>query len=104
MRVCSQSDLGEGVIKRHRVSNHDILMVNLNGRLYALSNWCTHEEGDLSRGEIEDECIVCEDHGAKFGLLSGEVVEGPLGEGRESIEKLRTFEVKIQEGDVFVSI
>ena len=32
---------------------------------------CTHDDGPLAEGEIEDEQVVCPRHGARFNLISG---------------------------------
>ena len=74
-----------------------IAVFNLDGRFYAIENNCTHEDADLSDGQVEGEEIVCPLHGARFSIITG-IVMGP-----PAYENLRTFPVHVADGRVQVS-
>ncbi len=105
VKVCSTAALPPGTMKRFRHGSSDLLLVNLSGTIVALSNWCTHEGADLSKGDIQDgTCVVCPDHAATFNLRTGEVIGGPIGEEKNSITKLQTFEVSTHQEEVYVNV
>lgn len=60
------------------VDGHDVVLANLDGELHALDGICTHETCPLSKGWIEDGCLVCECHGGTFDIRTGEPVDGPV--------------------------
>ena len=76
------------------------LLVRWEGRLHAFRNLCPHWSTPLDEygGEILDPAIgelVCQTHGARFELDSGNCVSGPcVG---DSLQKLR---VELGEGEV----
>jgi nitrite reductase/ring-hydroxylating ferredoxin subunit len=45
----------------------------VDGRWGAIDNVCTHDGGVLGQGELDDVCVECPRHGARFDLFSGEV-------------------------------
>ncbi len=71
--VCSLSALPVG--KRLTVEHDDqeIMVVNCNGTILAMEDRCSHDDGDLSEGELDTkECTIeCPRHGAIFDLRSG---------------------------------
>ena len=80
----------EGLIKH---------LCNLEGEVYALQGYCSHEQLPLDGGEIEDGILTCEWHGAQFDVRTGAVCSPPA-----SIP-LRGFDTRVDdEGRVFVTI
>ena len=59
------------------VEGQEVLVVNLEGKLYAVGNRCTHAHGDLSKGRLEGKIVVCPRHGSKFDVTSGSRISGP---------------------------
>jgi 3-phenylpropionate/trans-cinnamate dioxygenase ferredoxin subunit len=56
-----------------------ILVVNLDGEIYAVEDKCTHEDFELSAGAVDagDGSVECVLHGARFDLRSGKALCGP---------------------------
>jgi nitrite reductase/ring-hydroxylating ferredoxin subunit/uncharacterized membrane protein len=75
--VLDEDALKEGKPKRADFEGTPILLVRLNGKVYALAETCAHLGGPLSEGKIENGCIVCPWHGSTFDLETGEVFSGP---------------------------
>jgi nitrite reductase/ring-hydroxylating ferredoxin subunit len=95
-------EVPEGGMIRVDLNDKGLLVAKVGGRVYVADVWCTHEEGDLSLGLLEGDIVRCPLHGAMFRLADGSVVEGPEGEPPESIPSLKTYKVKIQEGDIYI--
>ena len=68
--VCTEAELLPGEKKTVWHGDTPILVVNLDGVYYAVEDQCTHEDFELSAGEIDAERgeIECVLHGAKFDL------------------------------------
>jgi 3-phenylpropionate/trans-cinnamate dioxygenase ferredoxin subunit len=48
-----------------------------DGTLFAVDEWCSHEECQLSEGEIEDATVVCYCHSSAFDTTTGKPLNGP---------------------------
>jgi ferredoxin-nitrite reductase len=66
-----RQDIQEGSAKLLRVKNEEIAVFKHRGELCALQNSCPHEGGQLSKGWLEDDYVVCPLHGYKFHLKTG---------------------------------
>jgi len=75
-----------------------ILLSNLGGEVYAVDGICTHEESLLKDGFILEDRVVCALHLSQFDLRTGEVFNPP------AFEPLKRYNVKIEEGSIFVEI
>jgi Ferredoxin subunits of nitrite reductase and ring-hydroxylating dioxygenases len=73
-----------------------IALVSFDGRIRALDDVCTHEFAVLSDGVVEDGCIECPLHQARFRLDSGKRESGP------QCADLRVYETKVENGTVYV--
>lgn len=79
VRVGATSELLPGESRVVWDGDTPILVVNLDGDWYALEDKCTHEDYELSAGEVdagrgEIECLL---HGARFDLKTGRALCGP---------------------------
>jgi nitrite reductase/ring-hydroxylating ferredoxin subunit len=91
------------------VNGQKILVAEVDGNLYAVSNKCTHlnlplvGKTAIFQGKVADKCIVCPAHGTAFDLQTG-AVKGEwcpgfpdlpfVGKGTAS-KPLPTFEARV---------
>jgi nitrite reductase/ring-hydroxylating ferredoxin subunit len=75
----------------------DILVVNIGGKYYAVSNICSHEEARLHEGRLTGKELVCPWHGAKWDVTTGKLILFP-----EKLKSLRSFKVSIENDSVYV--
>jgi nitrite reductase/ring-hydroxylating ferredoxin subunit/uncharacterized membrane protein len=73
----AEAELREGEPLCVQAGGVALLLVRQHGRLYALSNTCTHRGGPLHRGSLEDGRITCPWHKSSFRLADGSVQRGP---------------------------
>ena len=85
-------ELSAGEMKLVEVADERVVLINVDGNLYAISDTCTHAECPLSEGSLEGNVLECDCHGSQFNVMTGEVESGP------AIEPVPTYAVNI-EGD-----
>ena len=84
-------------LKEVSVNGVELVLTNVNGRLYWFENRCPHEEVRLSLGCITNEKIKCALHGYSFNLETGLSSE-------EDLERLKVYQVKREQTGIFVEI
>jgi 3-phenylpropionate/trans-cinnamate dioxygenase ferredoxin subunit len=90
--VCAEGDVIEGELLLTTPNEDGVVLTRYDGRIYAISDTCTHEWCQLSEGRLDDEQLVCSCHGSVFDVTSGEVLLPP------ATEPLPTYEVRV-DGD-----
>lgn len=95
--VCRMEDLPPG--KRIRVvlpTGLELAVYNIDGELHAMDNLCPHRGAPLSEGDLCGHVIECWLHGWQFDVRTGDCLT--------VTEKIRTYEVRINEGVVKVML
>lgn len=77
VKIAETSKIPSGQTKSFKIEEKEILVANINGAYYAISNICSHMGGDLSKGTLEGNVVTCPKHRAKFDVTTGKVVSGP---------------------------
>ncbi len=76
-RIGQVTDFPIGSLRKVSVGGEDVLIANVDGRLYAITNTCTHRGGPLNEGELEGSTVTCPWHGGQFDVKTGKVVGPP---------------------------
>jgi 3-phenylpropionate/trans-cinnamate dioxygenase ferredoxin subunit len=97
-RVAKLSEIAPGTTRRVVVDSLEVLLCNVDGKVYAIEDVCTHDGGPLDQGELEGERVVCPRHGATFDVRTGDVLTLP------AVVPVMTFEVQVEGDDVFVDV
>ncbi len=105
IKVAMVSEIPEGRTKKVELSGSTILLTNVGGMFYALSNKCPHMGGSLADGNLEGKYIVCPKHGAKFDVTTGENAgNAKIAFLKVPVKDVTTYEVKVVGEDIFVDI
>src|SRR5437879_12099638 len=83
-KVAATSEIPNGSMKQASVGGIDVMLANVNGTFYALSNKCTHAGGPLAMGKLDVFVVQCPLHGSKFDVSTGAVV-GPPAQSPERV-------------------
>ena len=59
------------------VQGRKLAVFNLEGKLYAIDNACTHVGGPLAEGKVTATEVICPWHGSRFDIKTGAVTHGP---------------------------
>jgi nitrite reductase/ring-hydroxylating ferredoxin subunit len=96
LKVCVLSDISPGTMYPVDIGELHIMVINLDGKLYAVDRMCTHETADLSAGFLIDSEVTCPLHLSRFDVTNGSVKNPP------ATKPLRTYEVKTEGSNVYV--
>jgi 3-phenylpropionate/trans-cinnamate dioxygenase ferredoxin subunit len=76
----------------------EILVANIDGKYYAISDRCTHMSCKVSEGSLKGQNVTCPCHGSVFDLKTGNVVKGPAKKPEP------VFQVKAEGEQILVNI
>ncbi|NNE67799.1 MAG: Rieske 2Fe-2S domain-containing protein [Pyrinomonadaceae bacterium] len=96
VRICHADEIPENKAVTRVVAGERVAVFRYEGKISAVSNVCQHQNGPLGEGEIIDGCITCPWHGFQYDPTTG-ASPPPFN------EKVPTFEVKVENGEVSVS-
>ncbi len=94
--ACNQGELGEGQAMLIHIGEERITVARCSEGIVAFSDSCTHKGGSLADGAIIGCAVQCPWHGSQFDIRTGRVIAGPAE------EHLKTYEVEMRSGEVFV--
>jgi len=98
VKVCDVADVPAGSMHPVDVGERRLMIVNVNGELYATDRICTHEEADLSTGFLTGSVVTCPLHLSRFDVLTGEVQNAPAS------VPLKTYGLKVEGTSVYVEL
>lgn len=100
IKVCNNDSVGNGDLVGFDYDGKEILIAKVQDKIYATDRICTHQYADLSSGFLneEEKTITCPLHLSVFKLENG-IPQNPPAE-----LPLKTYEVKIENNDVYVLI
>ena len=78
--VSKVADLPPGHMTWVAVDRERVLLVNVAGTFYALSDVCGHQRAPLSRGKLEGHVVECPLHFARFDVRTGKLLRGSVAE------------------------
>ena len=94
----SADELEPGSMRRTDLSGRRILIANVEGRICAADDTCTHEDASLSTGSLKGALVKCPLHGSRFNVCTGEALEEPAD------TNLRTYPVRVEAGRILVAV
>jgi 3-phenylpropionate/trans-cinnamate dioxygenase ferredoxin subunit len=98
--ICSVSDLPPGGMRMVEWEDLEIGVFNCNGEILAIEDRCSHDNGTLVEGELDQEkCTVeCPRHGSLFDLRTGKPLTLP------AYVPVETFPVLIEDDKIKVEV
>lgn len=77
VRVGSSKDVVAAQMRAFEVEGTPVAVANVDGRLFAFDDTCTHSGCSLAAGMLYGKTVTCTCHGSQFDVTSGEVIRGP---------------------------
>jgi 3-phenylpropionate/trans-cinnamate dioxygenase ferredoxin subunit len=105
VEVAKVNDIPAGTMKPFVAGGKGILVVNYDGKFYAIGRRCTHMGGDLSKGRLEGKIVQCPRHGSRFDVTTGVSVNGPkIGPLRLKTGDETSYEVRVEGDSIQVNV
>ena len=98
--VCPIDELPPGSALVVQCDGVEVGVFNCGGELLAMEDRCSHDDGDLSDGELDQEActIECPRHGALWDLRTGNPMTLP------AYVPVETFPVLVQDGHIKLEV
>ena len=98
--ICPVSELPPGATRVVEVEDLEIGIVNCGGQILAIEDRCSHDNGTLVEGELDqDECTVeCPRHGSRFDLRTGKPLTLP------AYRPVETFPVTVEDDTIKLEV
>ena len=98
--ICAIGELPPGGMKLVEWEDLEIGVFNCNGEIYAIEDRCSHDNGTLVEGTLDqDRCTVeCPRHGSEFDLKTGKPITLP------AYVPVETFPVLVEGDQIKVEV
>jgi 3-phenylpropionate/trans-cinnamate dioxygenase ferredoxin subunit len=98
--VAPADEVPPGSVKIVNAGSINVGVFNCGGKLYAIEDRCSHDDGPLAEGdwEPEDCTVICPRHGSHFDLATGRPLSLP------ATQPVETFPVRVEDGMVRVEV
>lgn len=98
LEIAPVSELPDGERLFVDIGETAVVIFNIAGGLFAISDVCTHDDGPLGDGDTEGYNVVCPRHGAEFDVRTGEVMSMP------AVLDIPAYPVQVRDGVIFVGM
>jgi 3-phenylpropionate/trans-cinnamate dioxygenase ferredoxin component len=98
--ICPIDELPPGAMRLVEWEDLEIAVVNCAGEVLAIEDRCSHDDGNLVEGELDEEScsIECPRHGSLFDLRSGKPLNLP------AYVPVDTFPVSVADGLIQIEV
>ncbi len=97
-RIAAVADVPAGSVVVVQAGGRSIALCNLAGNFYAVDNLCTHDNGPLGEGTLNNGSVECPRHGARFDVQTGAVKALP------AVKPVRTYPVQLDGDEIRVDV
>ena len=105
VKVGQTTDIPANTMTMVLVGGKEVLLANVEGAYYAISNKCKHLGGPLAQGKLEGGIVTCPRHGARYDVRTGEAVgAAKLGFLKMKVKDEPSYSVKVEGADILVGI
>ena len=87
-KIATADQVGEDEVIAVVVGDLKLALFNSGGGFHVTDNICTHQYAMLSEGYVEDGCVECALHQARFNLKTGAAMCAP------ATQPIRVYPVK----------
>ncbi len=80
------------------IEGKPVVIFNIAGQFFSIADVCSHDDGPVGEGRLEDYTITCPRHGAQFDVRSGKVLQMP------AVVDIPAYPVKVVNGMIQLGI
>ena len=112
VEIANVGELDDGTMMRLTIKENEILVARVGDKYFCADNRCPHMGGNLSQGKLDGTIITCPRHHSQFDLTDGHVIRWTEWTGLKltaakifkSPRPLKTHEIKVEEGKIWVML
>ena len=96
-----KSEINPGEVKSYEFGDLKIVICNVNGEYFAVSDVCSHDDGELisGSGKLTEGCqLECPRHGARFDVKTGKATRMP------AIAPIKIYNVKVLNDELEIEV
>jgi 3-phenylpropionate/trans-cinnamate dioxygenase ferredoxin subunit len=80
------------------IDQKSIVLFNIAGQYYAVADVCSHDDGPLGDGDLEELEVICPRHGARFDIRTGKVLALP------AVEDIPAYPLRVVDGEIQIGV
>jgi 3-phenylpropionate/trans-cinnamate dioxygenase ferredoxin component len=96
--VARAGDLANGERAFLEIDGRPIVLFQIAGEHFAIDDLCTHDDGPLGEGELDDAQVECPRHGARFDLRTGKALSLP------AVVDIASYPVRLVDGEIQIGL
>jgi 3-phenylpropionate/trans-cinnamate dioxygenase ferredoxin subunit len=96
--VASKSELSKGERLVIEVEGSPIIIFNVDDKYYAIDGLCSHDEEELSEGQLDGYELTCPRHGGRFDIRDGSVLALP------AFQEVNTYPVELRGEEILIGL
>ena len=98
VKVATVDDLPNGDRLFVEIDERPIVIFNIAGEFFAIGDVCSHDDGPLGDGDLEDHKVHCPRHGAIFDIRTGQALALP------AFIDIPAYPVRVVDGQIEVGV
>ena len=110
IKVTKLSAVSPGTMQVVEVGDKRLLLVNLDGEIYALATQCPHQDGPLEQGTLWGDKIECPWHHYLYDVRTGEniypsnVYPADLSYLKRDLQPVRCYPLRVEGDEILVAL
>jgi len=96
--IAPASELPNGERLFVEAEGKSLVIFNIADQFFAIGDVCSHDDGPVGDGDLEDYNVVCPRHGCEFDVRTGQAVQLP------AVVDIPAYPVKVVEGMIQVGM
>lgn len=92
-------DVPPGKMVAVKLGKAEVLLVNVDGEIFAMDDVCLHMGGPLHEGSLEDHTVTCPWHEGQYDVQTGDA-----NPETDWVEDTRSFRTEVKDGYVWVEL
>lgn len=96
--VSEEEELTSGERLFVEIDEFNLVVFNIAGKFFAIGDVCSHDDGPIGEGELEEFEIACPRHGAHFDVHNGKALTLP------AVVDIPAYPVRVINGQIEVGV
>jgi 3-phenylpropionate/trans-cinnamate dioxygenase ferredoxin component len=96
--IAPASELPNGERLFVEIEGKSIVIFNIAGQFFSIADICSHDDGPVGEGDLEEFNVVCPRHGGEFDVRTGQAKQLP------AVVDIPAYPVQVREGTIFIGL